>query len=480
MGGPSLLVLPAEVFNVVNFSNFVSGRVCSLISPLVSVLCLRPARTPYDPTFRPTSITFLLVCFIGHSHPAVVAAVQAQAAKIPHVQQNIMLHRPMAELISRLAPSMPDPSLDTFFFWNSGAEAVEASIKLARHATGKPNVIVVSGSYHGRTMGTMALTTSKTIYRNRFGPLMPGVFVAPFPYVDHCESCSCPEPKRGVPGVSPPAAGLKCTKDAINALETLLKTQTAPEETCAILVEPVLGEGGYVVPPVDYWPRLREVADKHGILLIADEVQTGVGRTGKMWAVEHFNVRPDILIFAKGVASGYPLSGIASRKELMDKQPPGSMVSCVCGSPTPDANLSTHATFYLKGGTYGGNAVACAAAVATMDLFKTDALLNNARARSAQFYSLLQSQLPTLLPEGVNVHIRGLGLMIGIEFHGDKVSKGFSCKVADAALKRDMLLLTTSIYETIRLIPPLTITEAEVEEVCKRLFASVQDAVKQL
>lgn len=147
-----------------------------------------------------------------------------------HAQQNILFHKPMGELVAGLKETMPDKSLDTFFFWNSGAEAVEASIKLARHATGKPNVIVVSGSYHGRTMGTMAMTTSKTIYRNGFGPLMPGVFVTQFPYVDHCsKSCDCAGNKRGVPGVSPPGPGLKCTKDALYNLETLLKTQTAPE-----------------------------------------------------------------------------------------------------------------------------------------------------------------------------------------------------------------------------------------------------------
>jgi 4-aminobutyrate aminotransferase len=180
-------------------------------------------------------------------------------------------------------------------------------------------------------MGTMAMTTSKTIYRTGFGPLMPGVFVAPFPYVDHCsKSCTCPSAnKRGEAGVSPPPAGLKCTKDAIAGLENLLKTQTAAEETCAIIVEPILGEGGYVVPPIDYLPALRRIATDNNILLIADEVQTGTGRTGKFWAVEHWNVTPDIMIFAKGIASGYPLSGIVSRKELMDKQPPGSMVGCL-------------------------------------------------------------------------------------------------------------------------------------------------------
>ncbi|KAI9016171.1 pyridoxal phosphate-dependent transferase [Hyaloraphidium curvatum] len=406
------------------------------------------------------STTGIGVTSTGHSHPTVVKAVQDQAAKIPHVQQNIMFHRPMSELVARMKQIMPDPSLDTFFFWNSGAEAVEASIKLARHATGKPNVIVVNGSYHGRTMGTMAMTTSKTIYRTGFGPLMPGVFVAPFPYVDHCsKTCDCAGEKRGVPGVKPPAAGLKCTKDAIAALETLLKTQSAPEETCAVILEPVLGEGGYVVPPADYLAKLKEVCAKNNILLIADEVQTGVGRTGKMWAVEHFGVVPDIMIFAKGIASGYPLSGIVSRKELMDKQPPGSM-----------------------GGTYGGNAVACAAAVATLDVFAKEKLLENAAARSKQAFSLLQSNLPQICTaKGIEVNVRGLGLMIGIEFSGEKVKKGFANAISEAAMKRqEMFVLTTSIYETLRLIPPINVTEGEMAEIAKRLFAAVEEVVKDL
>lgn len=240
---------------------------------------------------------------------------------------------------------------------------------------------------------------------------------------------------------------------------TRLTCVSVVQETCAIIMEPVLGEGGYVVPPMDYVAGVREIATKNNILFIADEVQTGTGRTGKMWAVEHFGVTPDIMIFAKGIASGFPLSGIVSRKELMDKQPPGSM-----------------------GGTYGGNAVACAAAVATLDVFKKEKLLENVEARSKQFYSLLQSNLPQICsPKGINVDVRGLGLMIGIEFTGEKVGKGFANSISEAAFKNhDMFLLTTSIYETLRLIPPLNITSAEVEEIAKRLFASVEDVVKKL
>ncbi|KAJ3333982.1 hypothetical protein HDU93_008279, partial [Gonapodya sp. JEL0774] len=224
----------------------------------------------------------------GHSHPAVVKAVQEQAGKIAHAQVNIVLHKPMIELIARMKDIMPHPSLDTFFFWNSGAEAVEAAVKLARQATKKSNIIVFNGGYHGRTMGTMAMTTSKTVYRTGFGPLMPQVFVAPVPYAHHCSANICNQPG---------ADESHCVQEALQQMEMLLKMQSAPEDTAAMVIEPVLGEGGYVPMPAAFLQGLRKIADKHGILLIADEVQTGMGRTGTYWAVEESGLRPDILIF---------------------------------------------------------------------------------------------------------------------------------------------------------------------------------------
>lgn len=206
---------------------------------------------------------------------------------------------------------------------------------------------------------------------------------------------------------------------------------------------------------LDFLAGLRKICDKHDILLICDEVQSGFGRTGKMFAVEHFGVVPDILVMAKGIASGYPLSAIVSRKDIMDKQPPGSM-----------------------GGTYSGNAIACAAAKATLQVFDDEKLLDNCNARSDQFFKGLRSKLPGLLPEGVTCDIRGKGLMIGIEFMG--VPYGFANSVASEALKLDTLLLTTSIYETLRLIPPLTITEAETDLALERVVASVAAAVENL
>lgn len=261
---------------------------------------------------------------LGHCHPKVTKAAQEQAGTIVHGQINIAFQKSYLELVEQMLPLMPHKSLDTFFFWNSGAEAVEAAVKLARHATKKQNIIVMQGSYHGRTFGTMAMTRSKTIYGLGYSPLMPGVFSVPFPY---CSQCSVAKASDGKYNFE------NCCMDPIEQLKLLLKRETAPSDTAALIIEPVLGEGGYVPPPKEYMAKLREICDENNILLLCDEVQCGYGRTGKMFAVEHWGVRPDILIMAKGIANGFPLSAIASRKELMDKQPPGTM-----------------------GGTYAGNA----------------------------------------------------------------------------------------------------------------------------
>ena len=231
----------------------------------------------------------------GHCHPRVVRAVQEQAARLLHGQLNIVLHPPILELVQALRDIVP-AGLDTFFFANSGAEAVEAAVKLARHATGRPNLIVFQGSFHGRTAMAMALTTSKTTYRVNYQPLPAGVFVAPYAYAY----------RYGWDAAD-------TTRFCLRELELLLRTQTAPAETAALIVEPVLGEGGYVVPPPEFLLGLRRVCDDHGILLIADEVQTGMGRTGRWFAVEHSGLMPDILVMAKGLASGLPLSAIAWR-----------------------------------------------------------------------------------------------------------------------------------------------------------------------
>jgi 4-aminobutyrate aminotransferase len=363
----------------------------------------------------------------GHCHPKVVRAIQEQAAKLMHGQVNIIFHQPLLELAEELRTVVPQ-GLDSFFFSNSGAEAVEGAVKLARHATGRPNVIVFQGSFHGRTALTMALTTSKTIYRAGYQPLPAGVFVAPYPYAYRY-------------GWSPEETTDFCLRE----LKLLLKSQTAPFETAAILVEPVLGEGGYVVPTPGFLEGLRRICDEHDILLIADEIQSGFGRTGKWFAIQHFGVAPDIMTMAKGLASGLPLSGIAARRELMERWIPGS-----------------------HGGTYGGNAVACAAAVATIRVIREEGLLENAQ----QMGALLMERLRSLQEEfgkrsGVIGDVRGLGLMVGAELTDlDGTPATDLAKAAvKGCLKRHLLLLTCGPWDnTVRWIPPLAVTQEQIEE----------------
>lgn len=345
---------------------------------------------------------------LGHCHPAVTKAAQEQLGKLVHGQVNIAMHQPYLDLIKSMLPIMPDKSLDAFFFWNSGSEAVEAAVKLARHATKKQNIIVMQGSYHGRTFATMAMTRSKTIYGEGYGPLMPGVFSVPFPY---CKQCSIAKQSDGKYGFS------NCCQDPILQLELLLKRESAPSDTAAIFIEPVLGEGGYVPPPEGYLKRVRAICDKHNILLVADEVQSGYGRTGKMFAIEHSGVRPDILIMAKGIANGLPLSAIASRKELMDLQKPGSM-----------------------GGTYAGNAVACAAGVAVAKAFEDEKILENVNVRGAELVDML-TEVAKSAPS-VIYDIRGLGLMLALEC---QPGKNFASRIQTKCGERDMLILTTSV-----------------------------------
>ncbi len=376
----------------------------------------------------------------GHCHPKVVRAIQGQAAKLMHGQVNIIFHQPLLELAEELRTVVPQ-GLDSFFFSNSGAEAVEGAVKLARHATGRPNVIVFQGSFHGRTALTMALTTSKTIYRAGYQPLPAGVFVAPYPYAYRY-------------GWSPEETTDFCLRE----LKLLLKSQTAPFETAAILVEPVLGEGGYVVPTPGFLEGLRRICDEHDILLIADEIQSGFGRTGKWFAIQHFGVAPDIMTMAKGLASGLPLSGIAARRELMERWIPGS-----------------------HGGTYGGNAVACAAAVATIRVIREEGLLENAQ----QMGALLMERLRSLQEEfgkrsGVIGDVRGLGLMVGAELTNldGTPATDLAKAVTKGCLKRRLLLLTCgTLGNTVRWIPPLTATQEQIEEALAVFKDALEEAI---
>jgi 4-aminobutyrate aminotransferase len=377
---------------------------------------------------------------LGHCHPAVTKAAQAQVGKLVHGQVNIAFQKPYLELVQALIPLMPHKSLDTFFFWNSGSEAVEAAVKLARHATKKQNVIVMQGSYHGRTMGTLAMTRSRTVYGENFAPLMPGVFAVPFPY---CKQCSVAAHSDGKFGFE------NCCMDPVLQLELLLKRETAPSDTAAIFIETVLGEGGYVPPPAGYLARVREICDKNGILMVADEVQCGYGRTGKLFAIEHWGVRPDILVMAKGIANGFPLSGIVSRKELMDMQKPGSM-----------------------GGTYSGNAVSCAAAVAVVKTFKEEKILENVNARGEELKGILRAAQEDPKTRHMIFDVRGLGLMLALEC---VPGKGYASKIQAKCMEKDMLLLTTSIYDTLRFIPPLNITKEDMAEGCRIIREAIEE-----
>lgn len=319
---------------------------------------------------------------IGHCHPGVTAAVTKAVGTLVHSQQNIMRHRPMLNLIDKLSSLelSKKAGFDSWFFWNSGAEAVEAAVKIARQSTGRPNIIAMNLGYHGRTYGTMALTTSGTIYRAGFGPLMGGTFFTPFPYVSRgpygAEDANKAWPKHNTIdgyefwGAAPRDVVDKDTRRCLDALELLLRTQTAPSETAAILIEPVLGEGGYVPSPPGFMTGLRKICDKHGILLVADEVQTGFGRTGTMFASEWIDggVNPDIIISAKGLANGFPLSAVATRSEISAKQSPGGM-----------------------GGTYGGNAVCIAASLAVLEAFEQENVLKNSLDRAKELRTVLKT-----------------------------------------------------------------------------------------
>ena len=358
----------------------------------------------------------------GHCHPRVVAAIREQAGLLLHGQANIILHPPLLALVEELRSIVP-PDLDGFFFSNSGAEAVEGAIKLARHATARTNLIVFQGSFHGRTIGTMSLTTSKTVYRAGYQPLMPGVFVAPYPYAYRF-------------GWDEERTSQFCLEE----LEFILATQTAPEETAAILVEPVLGEGGYVPPPASFLRALRQLCDRYGILLIADEIQSGFGRTGRWFAFEHYDFVPDIITIAKGLASGLPISGVISRLDLMKRWAPGS-----------------------HGGTYGGNAVAASAAVATIQVIREEKLLENAQERGVQLLTGLR-HLQEEYPEMGDV--RGLGLMVGAEFRTSdrKPDKNTAKAIAQRCLEENLLLLTCGPWDnTIRWIPPLIVTAGQID-----------------
>lgn len=370
----------------------------------------------------------------GHCHPRVVAAAREQVGRIIHAQNTTVMHRPLLELTERLGTVLP-VGVDSLFYANSGAEAVEAAVRLARMATGKTNIIGFQGGFHGRTLGAASLTTAGLKFRSGFGPLMGGVYVAPFPYALRY-------------GWSEDEA----VDFALQELDHLLETTTSPADTAAFIIEPVLGDGGYLPTPVRFLESLRERADQHRMLLILDEVQTGVGRTGRFWGHQYSTATPDILITAKGLGSGFPISAIAAPTDLMAKAWPGS-----------------------QGGTYGGNAVAAAAACATLDVVRDEGLVANAFTMG----ELLAEGLTGLQQRFAQVaDTRGRGLMRALEFVDDdgRASAGLATRVQQTAIDHGLLTLTCGTRgNVVRLIPPLVVTAEEISQGLEALEATLQD-----
>ncbi|BCI50871.1 aspartate aminotransferase family protein [Mycolicibacterium litorale] len=368
----------------------------------------------------------------GHCHPKVVEAAREQVGKIIHAQYTTVMHKPLLELTEKLGDKLPT-GLDSVFYANSGSEAVEAAIRLARMATGRPNIVVFQGGFHGRTVAAASLTTAGTKFSAGFAPLMAGVHMSAFPYAYRY-------------GMSEDEA----VAFALRELDYLFLTRTAPLDTAAMLIEPVLGDGGYLPTPPAFLEGLRERADAHGIKLVIDEVQAGVGRTGLFWGHQHSSVSPDILITAKGIASGFPISAIAASAETMAKAWPGS-----------------------QGGTYGGNAVAAAAGVATLEVIDEENLVENARKRGDQLLSALTDIARRFDVIG---DVRGCGLMLGIEFSRPDGSPdaATAAAVQQETTRQRLLSLTCGpAGNVVRLIPALVVTEDEIAEGAKRFEAAV-------
>lgn len=371
----------------------------------------------------------IAVCATGHCHPRVVNAIQKQASQLLHMSGTDFYYGPQASLARRLAEIAPGDSDKRVFFANSGAESVEAALKLARYSTGRKHVVAFRGAFHGRTMGALSLTCSKTIQRRGFLPLVPEVSHIEFP---NCDAC----PIRPVDS--------QCCGSTFDQLERLFSTSVAPDEVAAIIVEPIQGEGGYIVPPDGFHAKMSAIAREHGILYVADEVQSGMGRTGKMFAIEHWGVEPDIVCVAKGIASGMPLGAIIAKSEVMN-WPPGAHAS-----------------------TFGGNPVSCAAALETIDLLEEE-LIENA-ASSGEY--LLRRLVEIANRNELLARPRGLGLMLAVDVGGD----GMRNQLVQECFKKGLLLLGCG-NSGIRFCPPLIVTQAEIDTALS-LFESALGRIK--
>lgn len=378
----------------------------------------------------------IAVASTGHSHPRVVRAIEEQARKFLHICGSDYYYEPMVALAEKLGRLTPGPGAKKVFFTNSGTETIEAAIKLARYYTKRQHIIAFHGAFHGRTLGSLSLTASRAAHRAHFGPLIPGVHHVPYPF------CRRPDQQK-------PEA---CARESIQIIEEVLfRHEVLPEEVAAVFVEPIQGEGGYIVPPPEYLPMLQDLCRKHGILLVVDEIQSGFGRTGKMFASEHWALEPDIVCAAKGIASGMPLGAMIARAEI---------------STWPS---SSH------GSTFGGNPVACAAALATIELIE-EGLVENA----AKMGALLKKRLTALATHHNTIaEVRGLGLMVGVEFcrpdDNNTPDRQLRERVMQKCFEKGLLLLGCG-ESTLRFCPPLIVTAEEVETAVRLFDEAIPEA----
>jgi len=375
----------------------------------------------------------------GHAHPEVVNAIVDQARRYLHMSGTDFYYEPQVRLAEQMAAIVPISGEKRSFFGNSGTEAVEASVKLAKWYTKRHNVIAFLGSFHGRTMGSLSMTSSRNLQRKGFGPLVPGVYHTPYA---NCYRCPVGRQRE------------TCGAECVDYLtDQILVHLVSPDEVAAIVVEPIQGEGGYVVPPPVFIERLKELTKTHGIMFVADEVQSGMGRTGKMFAIEHFGVEPDILATAKGIASGMPLGVCTARADVMS-WPPGAHAS-----------------------TFGGNPVSCAAALATIDLLRRE-LVKNAEVVGAY---LLESLASLKDKHPLIGDVRGKGLMVGIECVKDRTTKERAVDerdaIVDAAFTRGLLVLGAG-KNTIRLSPPLVLSKDQADTAVRILDEAFTDVEK--
>jgi len=362
---------------------------------------------------------------VGHRHPEVVKAAKEQIDRLIHGPVGVVMYEPILRLAHELRPALPG-GLDAFFFGNSGAEAVEGALKLARYVTERPGIICFYGGFHGRTYGAVSVTTSRAKYRAHYEPLVGAIHPLPFAY---CFRCPYGQ-RRG-----------HCAMECLAAVRLLFDHVIAPAEVAAILVEPIQGEGGYIVPPVEFLRGLRAICDEHGIMLIFDEVQTGFGRTGSMFAAQTFGVDPDVMAIAKGIASGFPLSATVARREVMARWTAGA-----------------------HGTTFGGNPVSCAAALATLRVFQREGLAEKSRTLGEHAMKRLQAELGGRPAVG---EVRGRGLMIGVEFVDPQTGAPDPAavkRILKQCLDDGLILYPCGTHgQAIRFIPPLVVTRAELD-----------------